>query len=411
VTDAESSQDGGVSEGENRPAGGLSRSQFLARASTLGLLASAGGLGALGGLPDDSEARRRKRRGVRARASTNPALKHRGVNYDVGTAYEYGGVLSREYWSTALMRSEIRKIKYDLNCNAVNVFGSDIPRMVATATYALQKGLKVWLQPRLIDSTLAQQLTHLETLAREAETLRATYTGWKVLLDVGCELSIFSAGIIPGDTFLERVEELLRTLDRLPDYNDRLNDHLGDAITTASAYFRGRLTYGSGIWEGVDWASFDLIGLNYYRDRYNETTYEDDLRAFFAWGKPVVITEFGCCTFSGADDYGADGDSIVDWTANPPEILSGFTRSERTQADYLEDLLDVYETLGCYGVFAFEYIEPPYPHDPRTPRYDLDMASFGLVKPVRVRPLDSASEYTATAKASFTSLAARYGLY
>lgn len=307
------------------------------------------------------------------------SLTLKGINYDVGTNYG-PGYLSRDAWNQDLIQSEIRVIRDELHCNTINIFGSDINRLVECATIALASDLQVWLQPRLIDSTPDEMLAHLSELSREAEELRKEYPN--VTLNVGCELSIFMSGLIPGRSFLQRATWLgymwwLWML--LPPFNYRLNAHLKKALSVARANFKGQITYGSGIWESVDWSEFDMVGLNYYRESSNQSSYVSDLRCFHRHNKRIVITEFGCCSFEGADKLGGSGDSIVDYTKPTPELRGTHIRNEKVQADYLIDLLNIYQSEGIYGAFVFEFTEPSHPHS-NDPRSDLDMASYGIVK-------------------------------
>ena len=80
------------------------------------------------------------------------ALNLKGINYDTGTNYA-SGYLSREVWHSDMIRSEIKVIRDELHCNAITLFGSEIDRLQHSAEIALDYGLQVWLQPRLIDST------------------------------------------------------------------------------------------------------------------------------------------------------------------------------------------------------------------------------------------------------------------
>lgn len=315
------------------------------------------------------------------------SLVLKGINYDVGTNYA-PGYLSREVWHHDLMRQEIRTIRDNLHCNTINIFGSDNNRLVECAAAALESGLQVWLQPRLIDSSADEMLAHLSEIARAAEQLRKQYVNLSITLNLGCELSIFMSGLIPGQSYLQRARWLgymwwLWML--LPRFNNRLNDHLRKACAIARSNFNGQISYGSGIWERVDWAEFDIVGLNYYREASNQSTYVSDLRAFHKYSKPIVITEFGCCSFDGADRLGASGDSIVDYTRPVPALRGSYSRNETVQANYLVDLLNIFQAEGMYGAFVFEFTEPSHPHS-HDPRYDLDMASYGIVK---VYPNDS----------------------
>ncbi len=305
-------------------------------------------------------------------------LEIKGVNYDVGTAY-VPGHLSRPRWNEEEVREDIRVIAEELHCNAVTVFGSEAGRLAVAARHAAEQGLRVWLQPRLVESGPAETLAHLREVSVIAEELRLRYPD-RISLNVGCELSLFMRGIVPGRTFERRTQVLTLTWPLLLwRYNRKLNEHLGEAVTVAREHFQGDVTYAAGSWEILDWRPFDLVGVNLYRDASNQAGYLRDLRALRRHGRPVVITEFGCCAHEGADAKGASGDGIVDWRAATPRVKGAQVRSEQVQADYLAALIETYAAEDVHGAFVFEFAEPSYPHSP-DPRHDLDMASFGIVK-------------------------------
>jgi hypothetical protein len=166
------------------------------------------------------------------------------------------------------------------------------------------------------------------------------------------------------DTFVRL--KLLRLLPRLqPRVTRKLDALLAEAAAIARQNFQGPVTYAAAFWERVDWSRFDLVGVNLYRFGGNEATYADQVRAL-AGSKPVVITEFGCCT-------------------------------------YLRELVDVYEQAGVHGAFVFTFAMPDFPHRPDDPAHDLDMAGFGVVK---VAP-DDPSRWER--KAAFHELGRLYG--
>ncbi|WP_188194707.1 CPBP family glutamic-type intramembrane protease [Nonomuraea sp. SYSU D8015] len=305
-------------------------------------------------------------------------LPVKGINYDVGTAY-HPRHLSRPTWNSDEARDDIRVIGEELHCNAVTVFGSRLDRLADAAHHAARRGLHVWLQPRLPENGPTQTLEFLRQVSVLSEEIRRSYPV-PVTLTVGCELSIFMRGIVPGRTFGRRTRMLTFTWPFLLQlYNRKLNRFLGEAAAVAREHFRGEVSYAAGSWEGVDWRPFDLVGVNLYRDSSNQGRYCADLRLLQRHGKPVVITEFGCCAYDGADTKGASGDDIVDWRATPPRIKGSRTRNEQVQADYLGDLIETYATEGVRGAFVFEFSEPSYPHAPDR-RHDLDLASYGIVK-------------------------------
>jgi hypothetical protein len=125
-------------------------------------------------------------------------------------------------------------------------------------------------------------------------------------------------------------------------------------------------------------------------------------------GKPVLVTEFGCCSYAGAETRGAEGDGVVDWHHPDGPVVTGHhPRDESVQARYVADLLDTFDEVGVDGAFAFEFSEPLYPRSD-DPRHDLDVASFGIVA-VEVVQTAEGRRYVETPKAAFHEIAARYG--
>jgi hypothetical protein len=105
------------------------------------------------------------------------------------------------------MRTDVRAIRRDLHANSVKITGHGLDRLTATAVEAAELGLNVWLEPTLGDVPEAEILDHLAETGRLAERLRRQGAG--VHLSVGCEFVLFVPGIVPGDTVLERIANLL----------------------------------------------------------------------------------------------------------------------------------------------------------------------------------------------------------
>jgi hypothetical protein len=305
------------------------------------------------------------------------------------------------------MREDIRVIKDELHAGSVEVTGDGVDRLTATSSQAAERGLHVWLQPTLGDVPEREILDHLAETGRHAERLRRQ--GARVDLSVGCEFWLFVPGIVPGDNVLERIENLLNgTYDREL-MQRRLRDFTARAAAVGRSVFRGRLSYAAAQDDEVDWNLFDIVGIDYYSYFRRRSDYVRELTRYLRWGKPVAITEFGTCTFKGAPEQGGMGWNIVDYSKEPPEITGDVVRSERTQAAYVTDLLDVFESMGLYAAMAFEFVTPDAPHRPDEPRYDLDMASYSIVKAIRDDPEDPASDWHWEPKQAFHALAGQYG--
>ena len=126
----------------------------------------------------------------------------------------------------------------------------------------------------------------------------------------------------------------------------RSNGFLSRAVGLVRPRFGGKLGYASLPFEGVDWSPFDVLSTD-AGDRSSEIAdrFVDDIRAFVAQGhrsgKPVAMTEFGCCTHRGAADRGGRGDRIVQRDGGRPVRLDGdYTRDEDGQATYLAELAE-----------------------------------------------------------------------
>ena len=132
-------------------------------------------------------------------------LVYKGINYDTGTNY-VGGSLSRATLPADVVRRDLTAIRDELHCTSVNLFGTDIGRLTDTAAAALEAGLHVWLQPRLVEAEADAMLDHLAEAADAAERLRQRHG--RIDLNLGCELTVFGAGIIPGDTNADRAAKL-----------------------------------------------------------------------------------------------------------------------------------------------------------------------------------------------------------
>jgi hypothetical protein len=322
-------------------------------------------------------------------------LADRGINYRVDVDYWYRD-------DAEAIRQDLIAIRDQLSCTTVNLYGRDVPKLTAAARIALQLGLRVWLQPRLVDASPAQTLDHLAEAAAAAEQLRREAP--EVVLNTGCEYSLYTTGIGPGRTARDNwfPLESSRWWALLPLVNRRLNVFLGQVAATARANFHGRITYASGFWEKVDWTGFDIVGVNYYRHEHNQDGFRAGLRRLHRDGKPVAILEFGCGSYVGAAEDGPRAHRIVDWSGDRPKVHPGFVRDESVQARYLAELLDIYLGEGVSSAFVFEFADRSRLHS-RRPARDLDMAGYAITK------VTGGGGETWAPKAAFHELGRIYG--
>lgn len=309
-------------------------------------------------------------------------MQRKGINYDTGFT-PFGTHSSRGAFEPDQVRREMEVIARDLHCNAVRISGGDPSRIALAAEYALAEGLEVWFAPFPCNMTADELLPYFAACAERAEALRRQTP--KVAFVLGCEMSLFNYGFIPGANAQERIQTMMspefwaQSATSPEERIRQFNDFLRRAVAAVRATFSGPVTYASGPWEGVDWSQFDIVGVDHYRDAHNRDTYGKELRRYSVFQRPVVVTEFGCCTYQGAQDRGGIGWAIVDRAAQPPRLTENVVRDEQAQADELVALLDILNAEGVDGAFWFTFAGYEYPHHD-DPRFDLDCASYGVVK-------------------------------
>ncbi|MGW6503870.1 hypothetical protein [Nonomuraea angiospora] len=299
------------------------------------------------------------------------------------------------------MRTHIRAIRDRLHANTLAVFGDGVDRLKATASEAAERGLHVYLQPRLGDQPQREILEHLAETGRHAERLRRQ--GARVILSVGCEFVLFVPGIVPGDSAMERIENLSKGKADPQRLQQRLADFINRSAAVGRSVFQGPLTYGAADGDKVDWNLFDIVSVNYYSYFPRRSGYVKELAAYQSWGKPVLVSECGSCTYEGALKAGGMGWQVVDYSKPQAEIAGNLVRSERTQADYLSTVLEVFDSMNLYGALVYQFATPDAPHR-REPRLDLDMAGYSLVKTIR----DSPSRWHWEPKQSFHAVARQF---
>ena len=319
-----------------------------------------------------------------------------------GVCYDVGRVMMGESWrpkfDQALARRELGIIKDDLHCNAVRICGLDIGRLVVGSKAALDAGLEVWFCPEMWDRSQDETLAYLGRAAEAAEGLRALYPG-KVALSIGSELTLFMQGFVEGRNVFDRMNapsfwETIRT----GKYNVPLNAFLERARVSTREVFHGPVTYFSLPFESVDWSQFDFMGVDHYRDARIRDIYGKMASGYRVHGKPVLIGEFGCCTYKGAEMLGGNGFMIAfgmmadylgprltlpkstqEMMRIPARVDGHYVRDEGLQAREIADQLRVLDAAGVEGAFVQTFVSPTSPHVD-DPRFDGDMAGYSLVK-------------------------------
>jgi hypothetical protein len=319
-----------------------------------------------------------------------------------GVCYDVGRVMTGENWRPKfdfkIVHRELEIIKKDLHCNAVRICGLDTERLMTASEDALSQGLEVWLSPEMWDKDQEETIKYIAKTAERAESFNRLWPG-KLVFSVGSELTLFSHGIVEGNGVFDRMSHpSFWNVIGAGKHNGPLNAFLSSLSEIAKEAFHGPLTYFSVPFEAVNWKPFDFIGVDYYRDARVKDTYGLMVSKYKAFGKPVIIGEFGCCTFRGADLLGANGFMIsfgmiekllgpeakipkmfLDMAHVPPQVDGHYIRDEDLQARELVDQLRVLDAAGVDGAFVQTFVSPNNPYRPDS-RFDTDMANFSLVK-------------------------------
>lgn len=345
-------------------------------------------------------------------------MRSYGIVYDTGTTA--GGEPTRTRFDDAVVARELQIIAADLHATAVRVTGDDPRRLARAGEHALAAGLELWLSPVPVNLAAGALAGFLARCAGEAERLRRARPG-RVVFVAGCEISLWCAGFLPGgDTVAGRLATLTdpdlaarpAVLAAVASGTERASQATAAHALALREVFAGPLTYAAAPWEAVDWDLFDIVGVDAYRDAYrdaaNAARYAEELRGFRRPGKPLAVTEFGCCTYRGAADRGGGGFLIIDDSSGSPVIPAGYVRDEQEQVRYLQELLAIYEAEDVDSAFWLTFAQFEHPRDDADPRLDLDLASYGVVAVLPGGHGTTYPDMTWEPKPVFGALAAAY---
>ena len=344
-------------------------------------------------------------------------MKWKGVCYDVGRVM-YGNW--RKDYDLKTVHRELEIIHDDLHCNAVRICGQDVGRLAVASDYALQLGLDVWFSPELWNKSPEATLHYTARAAETAEKLRKKWPN-KLVFSVGSELTLFMKGILEGRTLWSRMRSAFAgDVVKSGQHNKPLNAYLSQITDAVRNVYQGPITYASLPFEHVEWSTFDFIGIDHYLATRIKDTYADMLKPLVVQGKPVIIMECGCCTYQGAEAAGGQAFNIVDIKSLAmhqipvlghvvqPRLKGYYVRDEALQAREITDALKIFDEGGVNGAFVFTFVFPNNPYH-ENPRYDLDMASYSLVKSYAGGKLGTTyPDMTWEPKASFAAVAEYY---
>jgi hypothetical protein len=308
-------------------------------------------------------------------------MRIKGITYDTG--FIHSGVNTKENFDPRKVKREMQIIKNDLHCNAVRITGGDTDRLELTAKLAVAEGLEVWYCPFTCGLTIGELTNFLVDAAERAERIRSS--GAEVVFITGSEISLCHHGFFQEETLKDRLALITKPLqfrEQLPQVQQKMKAFLANTVQLVRNRFKGKISYASLPFEGVDWSLFDFVATDAgHRSAAIAPYFQKGIQTLVSLGKPVAITEFGCCTYRGAADAGARADWIIEWdnSGRASHLNDTYIRDEDEQANYLLELLQIFETEKVDAVFVNTFARYDLPHL-EDPIKDLDLASEGIVK-------------------------------
>lgn len=312
-------------------------------------------------------------------------MRLKGIGYDIGiNAWNLG---ENDKFDLSIAEKEISIIQNDLHCNAIRVIGTNEQNLEDVTRIALQHGLEVWMSPYVTELTRDVYKDYLVRCAVRAEKLRQEFPDGSIVLVAGGEFMFFMHGILPGKDTEDRLTrpgwyDYFAT----PEVSAKYREMVSDFADALRAVYHGKLSYAGLAFEPVDWTKFDYISLDHYKASYNAAMYTEPVKALAAYHVPIAILEVGLCTYAGAENDGSRGYAIISHGEDGMSVPGDYIRDEENQAkNLIAQLEELDNTNVVDSIFAFTFIWREYFTDETDPHKDLDLGSFGIVKPYKDR--------------------------
>jgi len=283
-------------------------------------------------------------------------LKYKGICYCAGKVTpELASYLTP---SRDEMDEQLSTIHDELGCNAIIIMaGADYEdNLIECGRMAIGKGFhRVYILPRYFHHSIDETV---DRIARFAPRVRALREASEVIhFMVGHELSLEISGIVPGDNWFERLDYCIKN----PDWMDRVRatfpGMFKDIIAACEGKYGYKISYAAIMYAEIDavpWSDpvFESVGIDADIMPALGVTDErifsqlSELKRKF--GKPVIVPDFACMTYTGADQY--DGAVLwKSWESGPYD--------EDAQAKFIKSSCDVYNRAKIEGCFYYQYNE------------------------------------------------------
>lgn len=292
-------------------------------------------------------------------------IKHKGMRMMVG----WKGM---PHTPIDITDEKLDIIQNELGCNAVIIFGNTEfeDDLIEAGRLAIQKGFdRIYIAPMYLDVPLDETVENIGKFARKVRDLRQMSES--IVFMVGHEFTFDSYGLVPGETYPERLAYPFehshwdaRVKAALPGAFKRIiglcEDKYGYQITYAA-------TVGECESNLVPWSHpiFESVCTNAYlydKIGWTESWIIKHLSGLKIFRKPVNSTEWGCLTYEGASR---------EWGFTD-EDLARYPYDEDEQARYIARYCNMLNKAKIDGAFYTQF------DDERLKGYGLYSANVGL---------------------------------
>lgn len=266
----------------------------------------------------------------------------KGITFSIGQPH-WGGadtIKTEEYIDECLYL-----IKNELQCNGIRIEGFYENKILYAGKKAIELGFdQIILGPRFVDATRDETVDKIHKISQEAEALNS----YSIVLQVGVELSLDSRIISDKASYVERAADIDRIVRTRNSWIDLLIDFVNELVDTAEESFHGPTIYAEAHYEKMKWNKVKtrFIGTNQWDDMWRTEHVPEALQRLTLFAKPIIVTEFGCATFTGASKYGG-----IAWK------YTG-TYNEDEQANTIEKYLKIFSNLKIHGSYLYMFYQP-----------------------------------------------------
>jgi hypothetical protein len=242
-------------------------------------------------------------------------------------------------------------IHNELVCNAVLIFGNTEfeDDLIEAGRLAIRKGFdRIYITPMYLDVPLDETVENIGKFSEKVKALRQLSDS--IVFMVGHEFTFDSYGLVPGETYPER---LAYPIDH-PNWDTEVKRVLPSAFKRIIALCKDnygyQITYAATIMECesnlVPWSDpiFESVGTDAYvwdKVGWTQDWIVDHLARLKRYGKPVNSTEWGCLTYKGASQ---------EWGFTDAD-LARYPYDEDEQANYVAQYGNMLNKAGISGAF------------------------------------------------------------